>query len=410
MLKPSAAFLVSMIATAGCANLNSIHHEFSDSSHTGGAKVRAVSVGAEQRFLEFAYNESTSGTYPTKLWQICAEPSPDALAAFSGSFAGSLSGQAAQGGGGAVNLATALAAQAAAFGLRTQSITLLRDNAFRLCEGHLNRSLDSRQFETLHRRLQNIMVASLAIEQLTGYARPTIATVGANASANAGGGVLEAQRVLDQAENELTSKETAAQAADKAVETAKTEVTTTNETATMDKKNAEALSTKAATDATALKTARDAATKVNADPKATPEAKKAANDAVTKAEEVATQSAKAAKDATDKADKSTAAKKAADEKLVTVTDNAKKAKDAVIEAKKNVQALTAARDQARSTTASAFTMPGQISGPPPSPQATTAVAAAVTEIVKKVVDRDYSADICLWPPGRKPTPRSRSAT
>jgi hypothetical protein len=135
-----------VVSLAGCANLNSVHHEFSsgESDLMGAAnapRVKSVSVDAQQRFLVM--------NFATDMWRVCAEPSPDALSALSGGGGASVSSKSEA----AASLAASFAQQAAAYGLRTQSITTLRDEAFRLCEGFANKALDSRTFDVLHRRV-----------------------------------------------------------------------------------------------------------------------------------------------------------------------------------------------------------------------------------------------------------------
>lgn len=66
-------------------------------------------------------------------------------------------------------------------GLRTQSIQLLRDGFYRLCEGHMSGAIDENQYNILMRRYQKFMVALLGLEQLTGTIRVppiTISTQG----------------------------------------------------------------------------------------------------------------------------------------------------------------------------------------------------------------------------------------
>ena len=63
---------------------------------------------------------------------VCAEPSPDALSAFAASFGAS----SASPGTDAVSLAAAFQSTTASIGLRTQSITLMRDALYRICEAY----------------------------------------------------------------------------------------------------------------------------------------------------------------------------------------------------------------------------------------------------------------------------------
>jgi hypothetical protein len=128
---------------------------------------------------------------------ICTMPSPDALAAAAAS--GGISVDNGQGvSGGAV---AALGESAASIGLRTQSIQLLRDAMFRMCEAHANGAIDDFELGIMMRRFQSSMVAILAIEQLTGaVVAPPVAV-----SAVGEGTVLQALvRERDAVEAELS--------------------------------------------------------------------------------------------------------------------------------------------------------------------------------------------------------------
>ncbi len=117
--------------------------------------------------------------------RVCAEPSPDALQATAAALAGSGSAsrddiQAA------LQLSGSTAESAASFGLRTQSIQLLRDSYYRLCEAFLSDGIDSIAFDVMQRRFQNHIIAILAVEQLTGVVRGGQARVSTNAGGDSG--------------------------------------------------------------------------------------------------------------------------------------------------------------------------------------------------------------------------------
>lgn len=151
--------LVLAIITAGCANLNSIHREFDT------AKGKSQLIDIRQRAILVAPvpgDTATYGTDETKV-HICAEPSPDAMASLALQLAmeGSYKGTGAK-------AAMAMQESAAFVGLRTQSIQLLRDYGYRLCESYMDGAIDESQYEILMRRFQKNTVALLAIEALTG--------------------------------------------------------------------------------------------------------------------------------------------------------------------------------------------------------------------------------------------------
>ena len=97
---------------------------------------------------------------------VCAMPSPDAIAA--AAAAGNLSLENPGGTSGAASLGIGEAASS--IGLRTQSIQLLRDAMYRMCEGYAAGAIDEIQYGVMMRRFQGNMIAILAIEQLTGAA------------------------------------------------------------------------------------------------------------------------------------------------------------------------------------------------------------------------------------------------
>lgn len=394
-----------LVALAGCANLQTVHHQF---EYNGGdsppSKLRAVSVDANQRFLVSNYNKLRS--QDPELWRACAEPSPDAMAVFGGSLAGGLTKDSTS-----AQLAAGFAAQAASIGLRTQSITLLRDAQYRLCEAYINGALDGRQLAALHRRFQNIMVANLAIEQLTGYARPTVTQVGAGGAASVAGGLAEAQKALDDANKDLTKKQSAA--AD-----AKTKVDET--TTAYNAKKAATASARAALPTGAV-TAREAATKQK---KTADELQEDANAKLTAALIAEANGGGNARElrasadaATTKADKATASADALKKKADALNkpaddaqkeeDDAKAAMDtaakaqknadtAVADAKENITALEAARDAARGMTASGTVASGStVVSPAPSPASSAQISAAVLAIVQSVLDENYTDDTCM---------------
>jgi len=113
---------------------------------------------------------------------VCAEPSPDALSVLSAAF--SASGESQQ--QFLVRLAGTLNENSSSIGLRTQTITILRDAMYRLCEGYLGEALTATSFERLQRRYQNAMVGLLAIEQLTGAVAAKQVVLAPNASLDTG--------------------------------------------------------------------------------------------------------------------------------------------------------------------------------------------------------------------------------
>ena len=157
--------------STGCATMTHLTRE---KKLPGVSSGTTLLVDAKQRAIT---NAVVGGAL-----RVCAEPSPDALTALAASAGFSLSRAEAA----ALATNASLAEGAASIGLRTQSIQLMRDAMYRLCEGYLSGAIDGLAFETLQRRFQSSMVAILAIEQLTGAVRaPAVVLNGSSTQGDA---------------------------------------------------------------------------------------------------------------------------------------------------------------------------------------------------------------------------------
>ena len=106
---------------------------------------------------------------PVSSVSVCAEPSPDALKSTILTLAGKISQDSVD----ALLDATYMRSESPEYvGLRTQTIQLLRDAYFRLCEAFMNDGIDAVAYDVLQRRFQSQIVALLAVEQLTGAVTP----------------------------------------------------------------------------------------------------------------------------------------------------------------------------------------------------------------------------------------------
>lgn len=173
----------------GCANLSTLSR-----STTLPGEGRAIHLDAAQRVV-FA---KTDGT-------VCAEPSPDALQAYAASLGLGISRL----GTGTAEVAQAFSAGSGSIGLRTQSITLMRDHLFRICEASHNKKLTAPDVAQLFRRSQDMTLGVLAIEQLTGAVVARQVILGGDANAKASGNVTDTQSRLDQTKNDEKSKKEA---------------------------------------------------------------------------------------------------------------------------------------------------------------------------------------------------------
>jgi len=95
---------------------------------------------------------------------VCAEPSPDSLSSYLSETLGKLEVTDK----GSASFERKLAENAAFVGLRTQSIQLLRDSYYRLCEAYMNKAITKADYDIQMRRYQQYMITLLAIEALTG--------------------------------------------------------------------------------------------------------------------------------------------------------------------------------------------------------------------------------------------------
>lgn len=123
---------------------------------------QTLSIDARQRLV-------ISGTRKSDgVRVVCAEPSPDALVAQAAvlSANGNFTGQkgAPSAGGSAV---VGIQESAASIGLRTQSIQVLRDGYYRLCETYLNDAIDKGEYLAVIKNVDTFIAVSLAIDGMS---------------------------------------------------------------------------------------------------------------------------------------------------------------------------------------------------------------------------------------------------
>lgn len=163
-----------ILILTGCANLNSVHHDLNVANGNG------VLIDIKQRAIISTTITEQKGDIKTTATRVCAEPSPDSLSAYAAELAGKASN-----GTTSVGLTSSFQEGASFVGLRTQSIQLLRDSAYRLCESYLSGAIDAEQYAWLQRRFQRNMVVLLAVEQLTGTVRAPNVTITTQGQAEA---------------------------------------------------------------------------------------------------------------------------------------------------------------------------------------------------------------------------------
>ena len=322
---------IGVTSFAGCANQNSIHHTFKPDEGT------SISIDAKQRAIYTVTKRFSDGTE----WKaICAEPSPDALTALSASL-----GVDAATAGKALGVAFASQEGAASIGLRTQTITILRDAMYRLCEGYASGALDDIAYARLQRRYQAIVTGLLAIEQLTGAVVANQVSIGGNASARLGQSLSQVSVLV----NETRGKKIAADAA-----------------------------------VVAAKSTLDAAQKSSKD------AQKLYDDAVAAGGKETDEPIKALRTALDKAIKDSADAQTAYGKAVQ-TQALETAELASLETlRREID-----RASVLASTSAAFSAPSRAASGPTDAASLKHVAKAVTGIVETLVNRDYTKETCL---------------
>jgi hypothetical protein len=172
-------------------------------------KQVAIHLDAQQRVVMVGRN----GVY-------CAEPSPDAIAAYAQAAAlgVSIPGQGAGSGAGASQ------SDVAGIGLRTQSITLMRDALYRLCEASANDTVSSISATQLMGRSQDLTAVVVAVEQLTGATVAAQAALTHSANSNATATAIGGADQIDAANKNVERKEATRQRAETELSAKKEEV------------------------------------------------------------------------------------------------------------------------------------------------------------------------------------------
>ena len=192
MRKSCMFILLLSVLLQGCANIDTINRKTTLPQGSGKDGV-AIHLDAKQRLV-----------ISKAFGVVCAEPSPDALSAFAASFGAST----ANPGTDAVSLAAAFQSTAASIGLRTQSITLMRDALYRICEAYYGRALTGPAVMTLLAQSQNLTAAILAIEQITGPVVANQVVLQGEAVARSSASILQIQKLLDAARKDEEQKKT----------------------------------------------------------------------------------------------------------------------------------------------------------------------------------------------------------
>lgn len=195
----AAAFFLALV---GCsANHYSIHHR--DDLTKTATVATVVSVDAKQRAILYSGG------------RFCSEPSPDVFAvlaqAFSGGaeFSKSADPKAIEA---AITAAFSSSEQGSTIS-RSQTVNVLRDKMFRLCERYLNNQITGSELAIQAARDQRDMISIFAIEQLTTMATPKPVVIGASASTSSNGEAAvrldDARKVAEKSEGDYLAAKSA---------------------------------------------------------------------------------------------------------------------------------------------------------------------------------------------------------
>lgn len=325
-----------------CANFNTLNRSSRLPKGGQAEHGKAVHLDAQQRVVLI-----------NALGSICAEPSPDAMAA----YAGALALGASIPGAGAGSLAGSQQSSVASIGLRTQSITLMRDALYRMCEAYANGAVGPAQIASLLGRSQDLTAVILAVEQLTGAVAANQVALTGTTSASASASLLSNQELLDAARKNETRKQAE-------LEEAKASLTAAEKTRDEEEKNEAAAKAK-------LNNQPDNA---RAEDKA--RAKKAWEQSVQKLQRA--------------------------QREVEAAENMVKTRETLLEeARRNRETIESSKDSALTSAAAGTTSSSQFSTPAARVQistdkeATIAIASAVQAMVQTVLQKDYSQDSCM---------------
>ena len=338
----SAVVAIALLTTACGANFNSIGRRTPlPSMNNAGV---AIHLDAQQRLVVYSANK------------YCVEPSPDALAAYAQSIGvgASVPNQ------GTTSLAGASQSTLGSIGLRTQSITIMRDVLYRMCEAYNNGALGDVMVATLLGRSQDLTAVILAVEQLTGAVAANQVIVTGTAGANTSASLVANDQALAAALENVKKREGA-------VEEAERELKDSNEALGAAKTNAEGAERKL-----------DVATAL-------------ADDNPAKERQVG--------DAQSEFKRATEALEEAKENQKRAEAGSQIRQDQLENAKQVFEVIEASQDAALTSTVATTTGAGQFSLVQPrknlSPEATREIASAVHSLVTKVLDKSYAVDSCM---------------
>ncbi len=162
--------------------------------------LNTLSIDAKQRLVL----SSETGGWNRNEPVACAEPSPDALVAQAAAISGSLTSPESVG----AAIGAASNESAGSIGLRTQTIQILRDGYYRICEAYQNGALSKADYQRVLLGVDSFITVVAAIETIGGTTRaPAVAISPGAATTSATGDDATAQTSAGTVEIENISQE-----------------------------------------------------------------------------------------------------------------------------------------------------------------------------------------------------------
>jgi hypothetical protein len=140
--------------------------------------VHILAVDANQRLV-------IQGTTTDGDKVVCAEPSPDTVAAHAAELAANASLQLKSGDQASSSLAAGYSQSVASIALRTQTIQVLRDGYFRLCEARLNNLIEKQDYQIIIAFIDEFIATVAAIEAIGGTVQAAPISIYAGGKAKA---------------------------------------------------------------------------------------------------------------------------------------------------------------------------------------------------------------------------------
>lgn len=177
--------------------------------------AQAIAVDAKQRFLvTTARPKPANGTDTNaELRKICLEPSPDVFSVISATLAAN----GKYGAKASAEFKAAMSEAGATIGTRTETIQLLRDAMYRICELAMNGDMDETVAANLHRSYQKSMVTLAAVAALADASRPSQVALTSRATLTPATLMADLAAEIDKQKVTRKTQDTDSQSADKAL-------------------------------------------------------------------------------------------------------------------------------------------------------------------------------------------------